>query len=348
MGRFDVAREFDGPTARHASAVASSTHALNLVFAIAAQRSKPRSRNERRYCFGLAAFEPVTLKMDWARIIEESGFGPPGRERDRRNGRPPGGTLRSEGSSLREYELSKPQRIYIVDDDVEICRTLERYLPEWGFEVQSASDGSDLQGALATFRPDLIVLDLGLPGDDGFTLAREIRATSEVPIIMLTGRSGEVDRIVGLELGADDYVTKPFSPREFLARINAVLRRTRRADRAGHTPVDAINAAAVTFAGWEFDLVDRRLVSPSGVEVKLTKSEFNFLAAFVAAPNRVLSRGELLSLSRKYGDEVLERSIDIQIFRLRQKIEESGEDVQLIKTQRGAGYIFTPEVKPIR
>ncbi len=283
-----------------------------------------------------------------ARIIEESGFGSPGRERDRRNGQRPDGTLGSEGSNLRGLELSRPQRIYVVDDDVEIRRTLEKYLPQRGFEVQSASDGSDLQGVLATFRPDLIVLDLGLPGDDGFTLARGIRATSEVPIIMLTGRSDEVDRIVGLELGADDYVTKPFSPREFLARIKAVLRRTRRVERADLMAADAIDAAAVDFAGWKFNLVDRRLVSPSGAKVKLTKSEFNLLAAFVAAPNRVLSRSELLSLSRKYGDEVLERSIDIQIFRLRQKIEDSGKDVQLIKTQRGAGYIFTPEVKPIR
>ena len=295
-----------------------------------------------------ASVERVTRQMIRARIIEESGFGSPGREPDRRNGGRPDGTLGSEGSSLRGLELSRPQRIYVVDDDVEICRTLEKYLPQSGFEVQSARDGSDLQGVLATFRPDLIVLDLGLPGDDGFTLARGIRATSEVPIIMLTGRSEEVDRIVGLELGADDYVTKPFSPREFLARIKAVLRRTRRVERADLTAADAINAAAVGFAGWEFDLVDRRLVSPSGAEVKLTKSEFNLLAAFVAAPNRVLSRGELLSLSRKYGDEVLERSIDIQIFRLRQKIEESGKDVQLIKTQRGAGYIFTPDVTRLR
>ena len=292
--------------------------------------------------------ERVTRQMVRARIIEESGVGSPGRERDPRDGRGPDGTLGSEGSSLRGLELSRPQRIYVVDDDVEIRRTLEKYLPQRGFEVQSASDGSDLQGVLATFRPDLIVLDLGLPGDDGFTLARGIRATSEVPIIMLTGRSEEVDRIVGLELGADDYVTKPFSPREFLARIKAVLRRTRRVERADLMAADAIDAAAVDFAGWKFNFVDRRLLSPSGEKVKLTKSEFNLLAAFVAAPNRVLSRGELLSLSRKYGDEVLERSIDIQIFRLRQKIEESGKDMQLIKTQRGAGYIFTPEVKPIR
>ncbi len=214
--------------------------------------------------------------------------------------------------------------------------------------MRSASDGSELQDVLAALRTDLIILDLGLPGDDGFTLTRDIRATSEVPIIILTGRNEEVDRILGLELGADDYITKPFSPRELRARIMAVLRRTRGVDRTGHTPADAINAAAVTFAGWEFDLDHRRLVSPSGVEVNLSNSEFNLLAAFVAAPNRVLSRGELLSLSRKYGDEILERSIDIQIFRLRQKIEDSGKDVPLVKTQRGAGYIFTPEVKPIR
>ncbi len=214
--------------------------------------------------------------------------------------------------------------------------------------MRSASDGSELQDVVAALRTDLIILDLGLPGDDGFTLTRDIRATSEVPIIILTGRSEEVDRVLGLELGADDYITKPFSPRELSARIKAVLRRTRGVDRAEHTPADAVNAAAVTFADWEFDLVHRRLFSPSGVAVKLSNSEFSLLAAFVATPNRVLSRGKLLSLSRKFGDEILERSIDILIFRLRQKIEESGKDVQLIITQRGAGYIFTPEVKPIR
>ena len=244
--------------------------------------------------------------------------------------------------------MNRSQRIYVIDDDLEIRRVLKKYLPQQGFEVRSASNGSDLQGVLANLQTDLIILDLGLPGDDGLTLTRIIRATSEVPIIILTGRSEEADRIVGLELGADDYVTKPFSPRELVARIKAVLRRTRRADRAEHTSVDTIKPAAVAFADWEFDLVDRQLVSPSGVEVKLSNGEFNLLAAFVVAPNRVLSRGELLSLSRKYGDEILERSIDIQIFRLRQKIEESGNDVSLVKTQRGAGYIFTPEVKPIR
>jgi DNA-binding response OmpR family regulator len=231
---------------------------------------------------------------------------------------------------------------------VEICRALEEYLPDKGFEVLTANDGSDLQGALATFRPDLIVLDLGLPGDDGFTLAQEIRATSEVPIIMLTGRSDEVDRIVGLEVGADDYVTKPYSPRVFLARIKAVLRRTRRAESAELAAADAISAEVVDFAGWQFDLVDRRLVSPSGVEVKLTNSEFSILAAFVAAPQRVLSRSELLAFSRKYGDEVGERSVDNQIFKLRQKIEEGRKDARLIKTQRGVGYIFAPDVKLIR
>lgn len=244
--------------------------------------------------------------------------------------------------------MSSPQRIYVVDDDVEIRLALEEYLPEMGFEVLSANDGSDLQGALATFRPDLIVLDLGLPGDDGFTLAQEIRATSEVPIIMLTGRSAEVDRIVGLEMGADDYITKPYSPRELLARIKAVLRRTRRTERAELTAADAINAEVVAFAGWEFDLVDRLLFSPSGVEVKLTNSEFSILAAFVAAPQRVLSRSELLTFSRKYGDEVRERSIDNQIYKLRQKIEDGRKDAGLIKTQRGVGYIFAPDVKLIR
>ena len=165
---------------------------------------------------------------------------------------------------------------------------------------------------------------------------------------MLTGRAEEVDRIVGLELGADDYVTKPFNPRELLARIKAVLRRTRRAAREDRNSIETIEATAVGFAGWEFHLAERRLVSPSGEKVKLTRSEFNLLATFVAAPQRVLSRGELVAFSRKYIDKDYENSINALVFRLRQIFDAKDKGVEIIETQRSRGYVFTPSVERLR
>ena len=241
--------------------------------------------------------------------------------------------------------MSKSRRIYVVDDDPEVLRGLDKNLTEAGFEVRTAGDGTGLLGALHTFQPDLVVLDLGLPGDDGLTLTRWIREASEVPVIMLTGRAEEVDRIVGLELGADDYVTKPFNPRELLARIKAVLRRTRRAAREDRDSIETIEATAVGFAGWEFDLAKRRLVSPSGEEVKLTRSQFNLLATFVAAPQRVLSRGELVAFSRKFIDEAYENSINAQVYRLRQIFDAKDKGIEIIETRWGSGYVFTPSVE---
>ena len=244
--------------------------------------------------------------------------------------------------------MSKSRRIYVVDDDPEVLRALDKNLTEAGFEVRTASDGTGLLGVLHTFQPDLIVLDLSLPGDDGLTLTRWIREASEVPVIMLTGRVDEVDRIVGLELGADDYIIKPFNPRELLARVNAVLRRTSRAEREDRDSIETIEATAVGFAGWEFDLAKRRLVSPSGEEVKLTRSEFNLLATFVAAPQRVLSRGELVAFSRKYIDKDYENSINALVFRLRQIFDAKDKGVEIIETQRSRGYVFTPSVERLR
>jgi DNA-binding response OmpR family regulator len=249
--------------------------------------------------------------------------------------------------------MSRSPRIYVVDDDPEILRGLEKYLGEAGFEARTASDGTGLLGVLQTFQPDLIILDLGLPGDDGLTLTRWIREASDVPVIMLTGRVEDVDRIVGLELGADDYMTKPFNPRELLARIKAVLRRASRTERDDRDSIEMIEATAVGFAGWEFDLAERRLVSPSGEKVKLTRSEFNLLVTFVAAPQRVLSRGELVAFSRKYIDKDYETSINALVFRLRQKLaaqklDAKDKGAEIIETRYGSGYVFTPIVERLR
>jgi len=190
-----------------------------------------------------------------------------------------------------------------------------------------------------------VVLDLGLPHLDGLAVARALRRESDVPIIMLTGRKDEADRVMGLELGADDYLTKPFSPRELLARIRALLRRS----RARETVADSLSRIrAYRFAGWELNVRLRRLRSPEGETIPTTNSEFNLLVAFLAAPQRVLSREQLLELSRLHDDEVYDRSIDVQVGRLRRKIELKGSSTPLIRTERGAGYVFTAAVETVR
>jgi DNA-binding response OmpR family regulator len=192
---------------------------------------------------------------------------------------------------------------------------------------------------------DLVILDLKLPGEDGMQIARRLREGSGIPIIMLTGRKDEADRVMGLELGADDYLTKPFSPRELLARIRALLRRA----RAQETVADGLaRIRAYRFAGWELSVRLRRLKTPRGETVALTNNEFNLLAVFLAAPQRVLSREQLLDLSRLHNDEVYDRSIDVQVGRLRKKIEAGGSKEKLIRTERGAGYVFTASVETVR
>src|SRR5207302_10456429 len=193
---------------------------------------------------------------------------------------------------------------------------------------------------------DLLVLDLRLPGDDGMDIARRLRAESPgLPIIMLTGRKDEADRVMGLELGADDYLTKPFSPRELLARIRALLRRA----RAQQTVADGLQKVrAYRFAGRELNVRLRRLTTAAGETILLTNSEFNLLAAFLASPSRVLSRDQLLGRSRLHNDEVYDRSIDVQVGRLRKKIQADDTQPPLIKTERGAGYVFTSAVEVVR
>jgi DNA-binding response OmpR family regulator len=234
--------------------------------------------------------------------------------------------------------------ILVVDDDAKIRNLLEDYLGQEGFRVTNAASCSEMAAALTREPADLILLDLRLPDGDGLALVRQLRAESPVPVIILSGKAEEVDRIVGLELGADDYLTKPFNPRELLARIRAVLRRI--ADQPAARSNDELRAV-VEFAGWQFDLMSQRLKAPDGRDIELTKAEFTLLTAFVKRPQKVLSRDQLLELSRTDGGEVFDRSIDVLILRLRRKIETNPSEPQLIKTERGAGYIFDAKVRSV-
>src|SRR5580692_4582724 len=231
--------------------------------------------------------------------------------------------------------------ILVVDDQEEICDLVREYLAEEGFRVSTAKDGASLREEMLRSRIDLVILDLMLGGEDGLQLARELRARSEIGIIMLTGRGETVDRIIGLEMGADDYLPKPFHLRELLARVRSVLRRA--ASRAAEKGTG--QRSRVLFAGWTLDLASRELLSPAGEEVRLTAGEFELLAALVKHANQVLSRDRLLDLSRHREAGPFDRTIDVQVGRLRRKLEDDPKNPTLIKTVRGGGYIFTPPVE---
>jgi DNA-binding response OmpR family regulator len=235
-----------------------------------------------------------------------------------------------------------PEKILVVEDDPTVSSFIEEYLGSQGYQVSTAKDGTGMRHVLSRQEVDLVILDLMLPGEDGLELAREIRSHSDVPIVMVTGRSDTVDRVVGLEMGADDYIPKPFEARELLARIRSVLRRSQKTVAAKEETKPRQNKAG--FAGWNLDLGRRRLTSADGEEVRLTSAEFDLLVAFVNNPDKVLTRDRLLDLV--YGREMFpfERSIDVLVMRLRGKIELDRGNPMLIKTVRGAGYIFTPEV----
>jgi DNA-binding response OmpR family regulator len=235
--------------------------------------------------------------------------------------------------------------VLAVDDDPSVLKMIADYLGDNEIRVTALPNGKQISEVMTHETVDLVVLDLRLPGEDGMQIARKLREDSAgLPIIMLTGRKEEADRVMGLELGADDYLTKPFSPRELLARIRALLRRS----RAQQTVADGLQKVrAYRFAGWELNVRLRKLTSPAGAPQVLTNSEFNLLAAFLASPQRVLSRDQLLSLSRLHNDEVYDRSIDVQVGRLRRKLQ-PGRDADLIRTERGAGYVFTPPVEIVR
>jgi two-component system OmpR family response regulator len=230
--------------------------------------------------------------------------------------------------------------LLVVDDDREIRDLLTRFLRQHGFRVTAAADGRRMHEALADGRFDLVVLDLMLPGEDGLSLCRRLRAESDLPVIMLTAMGEETDRIVGLELGADDYVAKPFNPRELLARIRAVLRRPRGASGPGTGTAGEEAGAVLAFDGWRLDVARRELRRADGTLVTLTAGEFDLLLALAERPGRVLSRDQLLDLTRGREAQPFDRSVDVQLSRLRRKIEDDPKEPRLIKTVRGGGYVF--------
>jgi DNA-binding response OmpR family regulator len=232
--------------------------------------------------------------------------------------------------------------ILVVDDDPAVVELLREYLEANDLRVSGASDGAGLKRAFDREVVDLVLLDVRLPGENGMQLAAYLRERTRVPIILVTGRAEEADRVMGLEIGADDYVVKPFSARELLARVRAQLRRAHMNEPA--QPSDPMRRA-FRFAGWELNLRTRRLMRPDGAAVELSKGQFSLLVAFCSAPQRVLSRDQLLSLSRLHSAEVFDRNIDVQILRLRRQIESDPSQPQLIVTERGAGYMLSSPVE---
>jgi len=247
--------------------------------------------------------------------------------------------------AMEERQVTQVAHVLVVDDDPSVLTMITNYLGDNDIRVTALASGRGIADIMGRETIDLVVLDWRLPGEDGMEIARQLRAESNVPIIMLTGRKEEVDRVMGLELGADDYLTKPFSPRELLAHIRALLRRA----RAQETVADGLQKIrAYRFAGFELSVRLRRLTAPDGADVTLTNNEFNLLAAFLAAPQRVLSRDKLLGLSRLHNDEVYDRSVDVLVGRLRKKLQPDESSGDLIRTERGAGYTFTASVEIVR
>jgi two-component system, OmpR family, response regulator len=237
--------------------------------------------------------------------------------------------------------MANAPHILIVDDHREIRDLVSRALTKEGFRVSVAGDGRAMRKALADSRIDLILLDLMLPGEDGLSLCRSVRAQSRIPIIMLTAKGDEVDRVIGLEMGADDYLPKPFGSRELVARIRAVLRRSR--DNSS-VAKPSERPKQYHFDRWRLDIGLRELLREDGVTLPLSTGEYDLLIALVERPQRVLSRDQLLDLARGRAANALDRSIDTQVSRLRRKLEDDPSDPKLIKTVWGGGYMFTPAV----
>lgn len=231
--------------------------------------------------------------------------------------------------------------ILVVDDHQEIRELVQIFLSDHGYRVSTAANGVEMKKTLSTAAIDLIVLDLMMPGEDGLTLCRNLRAESNIPILMLTAMGEETDRIIGLEMGADDYLSKPFNPRELLARIKAILRR---ADSAyERTSLEA--PEYLTFLGWRLQPAARELIDPNQVLVPLSTAEFTLLIAFATHPGRVLSRDQLLDLARGRDTQAFDRAIDTLVSRLRRKLNDEPRNPQIIKTVRGGGYLFAPKVE---
>jgi two-component system OmpR family response regulator len=230
--------------------------------------------------------------------------------------------------------------VLAVDDDPVIREAISDYLGQYGFRITAVADGRAMQAVLVNDVVDLLVLDLTLREEDGMALASGLREESAIPIIMLTGRREEADRVMGLELAADDYLTKPFSPRELLARIRALLRRRQPEIQQGRPE----GIRAYRFDGWELNLNTRRLKAPSGQAVQLSNGEFSLLVVLLGSANRILARDQLLDMSRLHGDDVYNRSVNTQILRLRRKLESDPAKPRYICTERGAGYVFSARV----
>ena len=238
--------------------------------------------------------------------------------------------------------LPRPH-VLVVDDDASLRRLVDDYLLQNDFRVSGAATGAELMSALGAQVIDLVLLDLRLQGEDGMQLLRQVRAHSQIPVIILTGRREEADRVMGLELGADDYLTKPFSPRELLARIRTVLRRTHAGQEVHGAPV----CRAYRIPGWELNLRTRKLTAADGRQVPLSNGEFNLLAALLSTANRVVTRDQLIEMSRRYDNEVYDRAVDVQILRLRRKLEHNPAEPQIILTERGAGYRIAVPVEVV-
>jgi two-component system OmpR family response regulator len=235
--------------------------------------------------------------------------------------------------------MDSTSHIAVVEDDPDISRMMVNCMTEHGFEVTPARSGRDLDRVMSGGKVDLVILDVGLPGEDGLSICRRLRGKSSIPIIMVTARGTDTDRIVGLELGADDYLPKPFNPRELVARVRAVMRRSVPPD---HAPTET--PKTLVFEGWRLDTARRQLFDPNGEPRSLTSGEFNILAIFCNNPRKVLSRDDLLDQLHGRAAAVFDRSIDVQISRLRRKIETKMKDPSFIKTIRYGGYFFTPSV----
>jgi two-component system OmpR family response regulator len=232
-----------------------------------------------------------------------------------------------------------------MDDDQDVCNRVGQYLGQHDFRVTIVNTGKQVLEVIGREAIDLLVMELRLRGDDGLRLARDIRQTSKLPIVVLSGLIEEADRVMGLELGADDYLTKPFSPRELLARIRAVLRRSQASAPA---PGRDETLRAYRFGGWELNVRLHRLQSPQGQRIDISRGEFSLLCAFLSSPQHILTRDQLLELSRMHSTEVYDRSIDVQIMRLRRKLEVDPSHPRFIRTERGAGYFFDVPVKTLR
>jgi two-component system OmpR family response regulator len=237
--------------------------------------------------------------------------------------------------------------VLVVDDDPAMRELIGEYLSENDLRVTAVESGAEMTRVLKEYVVDVILLDLRLGGEDGLRLARQVRETSEIPLIIVTGKKEEADRVMGLEMAADDYVTKPFSNRELLARVRAVLRRYQ-SQRDNAPPTRDGTRRAYRFDGWELNVLTRTLNNPAGERVDLSNGEFNLLLAFCEAPQRVLSRDQLLEASRLHGAEVYDRSIDVQIVRLRRKLMLEPTSRQYISTKRGAGYMFDAQVERLQ